>query len=291
MSPVNLSLQSLATMVLAGMAFGCAEPQRSSSTFCVTVPPLAMIVAPLADGGASVTTLLAPGASPHTHELAPSDARNTSDSRGLFYVGETLDAWAGALEAPNRTEVVSLIPPDRVRFYTDGERRVVDPHFWLDPTLVRVLLDPLASCMAELDPAHRERYLQNAETFGGELAALDAEMAALLQPVRGAAIVQHHPSMEYFFARYGLRSVGAIEKSPGQEPTPRDLQHLAELMRTEGVRVVVTEPQLPAAPVRALAEMTGAGIVALDPVGGVPGRTTYAELLRYNARTLAEALK
>ncbi len=289
---VNLSTRTCAAIcIAAGAAAGCGKPGRGEPAFCVTVPPLAMIVAPLAGGGAGVTTLLAPGASPHTHELAPSDARDASDSLSLFYVGETLDAWAGALEAPNRTEVMSLIPADRVRFYTGGDERIVDPHFWLDPTVVRALIDPLVSRMAELDPSHQETYLRNAETFGAGLDALDHEIAALLEPVRGAAIVQHHPSMAYFLARYGFRSVGAIEESPGQEPTPRDLQRLAETMKTEGARVVVTEPQLPPAPVRALAEMTGARIVELDPVGGLPGRMTYAELLRYNARTLADTLK
>jgi ABC-type Zn uptake system ZnuABC Zn-binding protein ZnuA len=116
-------------------------------------------------------------------------------------------------------------------------------------------------------------------------------LTKILEPIRGRALVQHHPSMNYFFARYGLRSIGSVEESPGQEATPRDLQRLAEAMRVEGVRAVVTEPQLPRAPVDALAEMTGANVVELDPVGGVPGRATYDELMRFNARALVEALK
>jgi ABC-type Zn uptake system ZnuABC Zn-binding protein ZnuA len=97
--------------------------------------------------------------------------------------------------------------------------------------------------------------------------------------------------MNYFFNRYGIRSLGAIEMAAGREPTPRELERLAQTMRLEGVKVVITEPQLPRDAVAAVAQMTGATIVEMDPIGGVPGRETYEELLRFNARSLADALE
>lgn len=39
-----------------------------------------------------------------------------------------------------------------------------------------------------------------------------------------------------------------------------------------------------------LASETGVRVVAADPIGGVPGRYTYFELMRWNAKQFAKAL-
>ena len=41
---------------------------------------------------------------------------------------------------------------------------------------------------------------------------------------------------------------------------------------------------------RVIAAEAGVAVAVLDPVGGVEGRQTYEEMLRYNARTIVEAL-
>jgi ABC-type Zn uptake system ZnuABC Zn-binding protein ZnuA len=186
---------------------------------------------------------------------------------------------------------LDLIPKDRVRYYASSTSHTVDPHFWLDPIAVRGLLPDLAERLSEIDPGNAQIYQANANAFAAELQRLDQGLSQSLVKARDMSVVQHHPSMNYFLARYGITSIGAIEASPGQEPTPRDLQRLAETMRAAGTGIILTEPQLPAAPVEALAEMTDAAIVSMDPLGGVSGRETYADLLRYNARALAEAVR
>jgi ABC-type Zn uptake system ZnuABC Zn-binding protein ZnuA len=168
---------------------------------------------------------------------------------------------------------------------------VIDPHFWMDPVLSMQVSLAIAARLSSLDLEYSEVYVKNALEIAQRLGALHDELSKLLEPYRGSAVVQHHPSMNYFFNRYGIRSLGAIEMAAGREPTPRELERLAQTMRLEGVKVVITEPQLPRDAVAAVAQMTGATIVEMDPIGGVPGRETYEELLRFNARSLADALE
>ncbi len=279
-----------ALCALAAWCGACANPP-AAPTFCVTIAPLEMIIGEIAQGGPEVVMLLPPGASPHTYELTPSGARAAANALGVFSVSESLDAWAGQSGSRASIEVLSLLPPELLQQYASNAGDIPDPHFWMDPLAVRDLLPAIASKLAEMDPPNAEAFTHNAAEFTERLETLDLKLTELLRPIRGAGIVQHHPSMNYFFARYGLRSIGAIEPAPGQEPTPRDLQRLADAMREHGVRVLVTEPQLPRAPVDALAEMTGARVVELDPIGGVPGRDTYEALLRFNAHALLEALQ
>jgi ABC-type Zn2+ transport system substrate-binding protein/surface adhesin len=54
----------------------------------------------------------------------------------------------------------------------------------------------------------------------------------------------------------------------------------------------LSEPQLAGTAARALADELGADIVLVDPLGGpgLPGRTRYLEMMRFNALSFSRAL-
>jgi len=83
---------------------------------------------------------------------------------------------------------------------------------------------------------------------------------------------------------------GAIETAPGREPSPGDLRKLVDLVRARGVRAVFAEPQFSAAAARVLASDAGIRVAFADPIGGAPGRSDYADLLRYDAHAFRDAL-
>jgi len=143
---------------------------------------------------------------------------------------------------------------------------------------------------AALDPPRADGYLRRARAGAAALLALDAELAALLLPVKGATVVAAHNSWAYFISDYGLVDGGAIETAPGREPSPRDLRKLVDLVRARRVRAVFAEPQFSPAAARVLASDAGIRVAFVDPIGGVPGRADYADLLRYDAHAFRDAL-
>jgi ABC-type Zn uptake system ZnuABC Zn-binding protein ZnuA len=102
-----------------------------------------------------------------------------------------------------------------------------------------------------------------------------------------------HSAWTYFASRYHLRQAAVVEPFPGREPSPRYLAELTKLMQREGVKVIVIEPQLNPAAAQALARETGAQVGMLDPTGGpaLPGRDSYATLMRYNVNALVTLLE
>jgi zinc transport system substrate-binding protein len=134
-------------------------------------------------------------------------------------------------------------------------------------------------------------YQANGSRFAVELDDLDRRLGEILSPVRGAAVVLHHPSVRYLLNRYGLRLLRVIEESPGKEPSPRYIQDLVNEMKAAGVKAVFNEPQLALRPVEVIAEAAGVPVKTLDPLGGEPGRETYSELLLFNAKALAEGTR
>jgi zinc transport system substrate-binding protein len=287
------ALVSLFALAVAG----CSSP-KTEIGFVASSPPVAMILRELVGDRWPVVSLLTPGQSPHTYAPRPSDAARSEAALAVFHVSENLDGWAADLPARKRVALISLVP-DAFRLEAkddhdhghDHDHGDTDPHFWGDPLAVRAMLGPLADALTEADPEGEAQYRAEAVRFGAELEALDAELRRSLEPVQGAAAILFHPSWGYFLARYGIRTAGTVEPFAGKEATPKFLAELTALAQRESVRAIFTEPQLARRPAEVVAEAAGVPCYELDPLGGVAGRETYAELLRYNARVLLEALR
>jgi ABC-type Zn uptake system ZnuABC Zn-binding protein ZnuA len=147
--------------------------------------------------------------------------------------------------------------------------------------------------LSQIDPAQAAAYAERGEGVRQALQALHEEILQATQPLRQRRFIAMHSAWTYFAPRYGLEQVAVIEPFPGREPSPRYLAELAKLMRREGVKAVVIEPQLATTAAHALARETGARVAMLDPTGGpgVPGRDSYFALMRYNLTALVALLQ
>jgi ABC-type Zn uptake system ZnuABC Zn-binding protein ZnuA len=286
----------LAVATAAGAAFGAS--QEAPLRVVATVEPAAMLVREIGAERVEVTTLVPPGASPHTFEPRPADVARLTDAELFVEVGGPLDAWAGRLRAAATREPARLVllelpgvralPADAHGAHPGR----LDPHVWLDPIRVRDALAPgIAARLSALDPDGRDLYARRLAEFQDRLAALDAELRALL--AGGARrYVAFHAAWRYFGERYDLEEVGVVEEAPGEEPTPRELARLLEAARAAHVRAVLIEPQLPGRVAHSLADELGAELVVVDPNGDPsdPARARYEDLMRWNARAFARAL-
>jgi ABC-type Zn uptake system ZnuABC Zn-binding protein ZnuA len=279
----------------------CAPSPLEKADFVVTIPPLQFILQELTGDAATVASILPPGASPHTYELRPSTARLLENAKAVFYVDDSIDAWAARL-APGRIHAVFDLVPEELRreFYvehshahgpSEPEPHLINAHFWSDPVAVKAIIPRLLETLSQLDPARADAYAANATRFMTELDALDAEFKAAPAPVDGYALVAFHPSWCYFFERYGIKVGAYVEPFPGKEPTPQTIQQLKQDLKGAKRCIVLSEIQLPAKSAEVLAETLEARIAVIDPLGGQGDRTTYAGLLRYNALRVREALQ
>jgi zinc transport system substrate-binding protein len=274
--------------------------------YVATIQPLAAILEQVIKGRGEVIRLLAPGSSPHTFDPRPSDAVRLERAMALFYAGPGLDKeWTAKMPAAHRIEMLHLVPEDYQlpmiahdhehehgkHRHRNHDRSATDPHFWTDPLAVKAMLPALAKELSALDPDGRAVYHENAGRFAADLEELHNRTAAILEPVRGRAVLLFHPSFQYLIKRYGLEMAGTIEPFPGREPSPRALHELIKKTRSLGIQAVFTEPQLSPRAAQVIAEAAKLKVYELDPIGGIEGRRSYEEIILYNARTLATALR
>jgi zinc/manganese transport system substrate-binding protein len=114
----------------------------------------------------------------------------------------------------------------------------------------------------------------------------------VLRPYRGAKVVADHNLWPYFARRFGLAVVAFLEPKPGLPPTTKHLNEVIELMRAQRIRVVLANPYFDPRAAQLVAQQTGVRIVKMaHQVGARPGTDDYLQMVDYNVRQLAAALR
>lgn len=312
------TLACLACLVLAALLSAAAW---AKPLVVVSIHPYYDLARQIAGEAAEVTRLLPLGASPHTFEPAPSHARQVARADLLIMNGGVgVDEWLSRLVEASGTSAPLLVIMDQLELDAileeghehdhaepgaataqqidaeagagrDPAPHYVNPHVWLDVRVALGAASAIEAALSEVDPQNADTYRANAERLRAELEALDAELLELLAPVRGAAFVPFHNAWPYFARRYGLDLVVEIEPFPGREPSPAYLRDALRLIAASDARALFSERQLSQRPAQVVAEMAGLPLYVLDPEGGgTSDSETYQDLMRYNARTILEAL-
>jgi ABC-type Zn uptake system ZnuABC Zn-binding protein ZnuA len=306
MAPVRhtmrLSLVTTATVLLVGLvAVGCgstavSSPAAAALKVVTTTTVFADIVANVAGARASVASIIPPGVGPEDYEPKPDDARLLDGADLIVSNGEGLDDFLVKLiQSGSGGDTPRLVLGDGIpTIVVDGE---ANPHFWLDPTLVRDrYLPAIVSKLSEIDPAGASTFQANATAYGAMLTSLDTELAAAVQtiPEANRKLVTFHDAFPYFARHFGFEVIGVILANPGQEPSAGELAKLVETVKAAGVKAVFSESQFSPALAQTLA--TEAGITKVvttlynDALGPAPA-DTYLGLMRWNMDQITEALR
>lgn len=176
-----------------------------------------------------------------------------------------------------------------------------DAHVWLGIPEAIIMVDKIAEELKQRDPDHASGYEQRARAYAEKLRALEAEGKAMLQPKTERQLITFHNYLGYFARTFGLKIIGTIEQTPGQDPSPMQTTDLVRLCREKNVRLIAVEPQYPsntsAAALRTALKAKGAEaeFIKLDPIETCPaGDLTadyYERKMRENLQNLAAQLK
>jgi zinc transport system substrate-binding protein len=251
-----------------------------------SIAPLADFVRQVGGDTVEVFTLVPPGASPHTYEIAPRQVVRVAQARVLVLSGVGLEYWATNLVAAAGNPALQVVDTSL------GIRRLdANPHIWLDVRQAMVQVRRVSDALITVDPAHAAEYEANTARYLNQLERLDAEIAAEVARWQHHAFIAFHPAWVYFARRYGLEQAAVIEKSPGREPSPAEIAAIVQTARRIGARAIFAEPQFSPKAATTIAEESGARVVFLDPLGGSLHSQTYVDLMRYNVAQMASALR
>ncbi|MDR0483613.1 MAG: zinc ABC transporter substrate-binding protein [Cellulomonadaceae bacterium] len=145
----------------------------------------------------------------------------------------------------------------------------MDPHFWLDPTKLAQLADPVAEQLSAASPENADTFTYNAAELVARLFDLDHEIMTALAPFEGAKLVTNHTAFGYLAVRYNLEQVGITGIDHEIEPSPARLREIGDVVRANNVTTIFYETLVSPRVVQTLANDLGVNAGVLDTLEGI----------------------
>lgn len=245
---------------------------------------------------------------PHFVEAKPSFALQLGKAGVFAYVGLDLEiGWMPTLldaarntrinrGGPGDVDVSRVIPVLDVQANADRSMGDVhprgNPHYWLQPENGKRIAQLFRDKFSQLDPAGASTYRSNSARFEARVDSMTRALAPQLAAIRNQPVVAYHTSWRYFQDFTGMNIVGFIEPKPGVPPSPSHLAGLIQQVKRTKAKVIIMEPFYDRKMPDFVARNTGAKVLILpSSVDGVKGVDDYFELVDYDVRRLAEAIR
>jgi ABC-type Zn uptake system ZnuABC Zn-binding protein ZnuA len=318
-----------AVAVACGAAAPAASPTPTVASAPPTPEPklkvlttttiLADLVSNVGGDQVAVQFIVPPGADIHTFQTQPSHSLAISEADVIVSNGFGLDNFLEpVLTGAKQAEAVHVVaaeglpaePIAEMEFPAENHKQehqeemseqhqgeehehgAGDPHFWQNPLFTIHYVERIRNSLIQADPANAAVYNRNAAEYIQQLRELDREIAQTLNqvPPERRHLVTFHDAFGHFARRYGWRITAFVPSGAG-EVTPEKVVSVMKVMKAEGIPAVFAEPQFRQDVLEQAARDTGTqvGTIYSDTLDDkVP---TYIEMMRFNAKSLAEQLR
>ncbi|MBN1348970.1 zinc ABC transporter substrate-binding protein [candidate division KSB1 bacterium] len=298
----HLMPQLLLPIFLSGCIFIQCDRKMSQTQkhpVVVSILPLVEFVEKVGAEKVDVTTMVPPGASPHTYEPSANQLVKVSQAAMYVKVGTPIEfelAWLDKILSLNQ-QMYLVDASDSIAALqhtaeendessshaaqTDG---AVDPHIWLSPANANRMIENICNGLVAIDSTNAAFYRANARAYQLALDSLDAEIRQLLTNKTHREFMVYHPSWSYFARDYDLVQV-PVEKD-GKAPTPRGLRFLVEQAKKHQIRIVFASPQFSTKSADVIAKEIEGEVVLISPL-----EKDYILNLRKIAKKLAQSME
>lgn len=310
-----------AVMGIFSVALFGFTPHVSAELKVVTsIKPVHSLVSAVMGDAGSSELLIEGASSPHAYAMRPSQARSLQDAGVVFWVGPELEAFLVKPIATTAKNAISMPLMEseglskRAFRDDDGDhdenkhdedkhdhaehdhgahgKEAIDPHIWLDPENAKAMARSISIVLSAADPVNATLYSKNAANLLDRLGQLSDDLQATIKPLQDKKYVVFHDAYQYFEARYGMESAGAIALSPDVLPGADHLRQIKTKVASLGATCVFAEPQFKPKLVEVVIEGTDAKSAVLDPLGaGIDqGPEQYFDLMKAMASSMRDCL-
>lgn len=246
---------------------------------------------------------------PHSYELVKGDDEKIQGAQIVFYNGLGLEHGASVASMiashPNTLAVgekIKELRPDRVLW----KGPVMDPHIWMDISLWKESVDPIADKLSALDPEGEEYYRKRAKDLKEQMELTHEKIYAQMQkiPSEKRFLVTSHDAFHYFTRAYlaepnegdwDKRFVAPEGLSPDGQLNPVDLQKIIDHLSKYRIEVLFPESNVSRDSIRKIAaagKQLGLDLrICKEALYGDSLRGTYLQAMIHNSDAIAHSLQ
>lgn len=256
----------------------------------VSILPQKYFVEQIAGDTLKINVMVLPGASPATYEPKANQMRDLAKSQLYFAIGVPYErVWLKKFKElyPNLEFVDTAKGINKIAMASHHhhhgdhdhdhdheheenhehddhhhEHKILDPHIWLDPVLVKIQAQNIADALIKKYPNNASFYKDNLAKFLNKLDLLDKDLSKIFKDKKGGKFLVFHPSWGYFAARYGLEQK-AIEVE-GKEPKPKELKEIIHEAKEDNIKVIFVQPQFSKKSAAIIAQAIGGVVISID---------------------------
>ena len=299
-------LAGLLTLALLN-CFSPSVPAANKLSVVTATTDLAALVQEIGGDRVEVDSIARGYQDPHFVEAKPSFLLKLRKTDLLVIVGLELEiGWLppliqqsgnpkiqvgapGYLDASRFAKILE-IPTGQVTRAEGDVHPLGNPHYWLDPENGLRIAKGIQNKLSEMRSSDADYFAQRYTAFEQRLKQADQQWLAEMKPYAGRKIVTYHRSWPNFADHFHLDVDGYVEPRPGIPPSPQHTVELIQLMKRDGVKVIVVEPYFDLKTPNSIARETGGQVLVLMPsVGGEKEITDYFKLFDYNIAKLKQA--
>jgi manganese/iron transport system substrate-binding protein len=295
----GVPMKRITSLVLFFAMVACTHALRQAQSVNVegklrvatTISTLNSFVQGVGGEYVTVKNIVPVGASPEAFQPAPQDVAAVADANILVENGAGLETWLDRLLRDAGSRRLSVV------VCADGlPVKNLNPHLWMDPVMAKRYVAKIRDALISADPAHTAQYRHNADTYDARLDELTAHIRSQIStiPPSHRYMIVFHNAWQYYNDRFGITTLGFVERNPGQSANPQQIAQLIDLAKAHHVRGVFSEPEYSPKILYAIAQ--GAGIRVVedlydDSVGTDPRVANYIAMLTYDTNVIVNTLK
>jgi len=281
-------------LLLAFSISACVNTRLGQNkTVYTTIYPIYDFAKKIGGEKIRVVNIVPQGVSPHDWEPTARDIANITKSDLVLYMGLGLDDWiekvkgfGGKTKFSKVSENIDLIQ----------ENNTYNPHLWLSPLYALKIAENIKNALVLTYPADKDYFEANFEKLKNELLAMDKEYKDEIAKTPKKIFIVYHSAFSYLARSYGLNQISVVGLSDEEEPTPTRIKEVINIIKSNGIKYVFTEPLSQPKALRVIAEETGAEILNLHTLEGLTeedvkkGRE-YISIMKDNLKNLIKALE
>lgn len=291
--------------LLGALPAWAQAPKRVVASFTI----LADMVAEVGGPRVTVRSLAGPDQELHGFEPRPSDLQAVGQADAMVINGLGLEGWAERLVQAAGFRGVAIVASRGVKALKAGHSHGgaeeghahnhggLDPHAWQDVANAKIYVTNIRDGLSRGDAANAAAYAEAAARYTAKLDTLDREIRAMFDaiPRERRRVVTSHEAFAYFADAYGVEMFAVTGTWRDAEPSAKELAALAAQVKRQKIRALFFENAGSGVALKALANEVGVTVGgalyadALSPPGGPA--PSYLDMMRYNATTIAAALR
>lgn len=276
------------------------DNNKNKIVVMTTFYPLQYVATKVGGNLVEVQNIVPSGVESHDFEPSARDFARLTTVDLFIYNGADFESWIKSWEKTSKVDLKKTInmaeelqarQVDLIK--TAGA--AIDPHFWLDPTILKKEVEVVRDRLMEIDPTHKDIYALNAEGLLGELNNLDLRFRTELASCDIREVIVLHEAFNYIAGQYKFKATAIAGISPDEEPSPRQIIEIINIARKKNITHIFSETIASPKFSDLVAREVGAQTLVLNPIESLTQDEVqlgkdYVSIMQMNLENIKKAM-